>query len=57
MMTNALVSAFVSSEENSARVLAETNRILKPRIRQNMMMSSVMLRWNEIEKALFYTGA
>lgn len=57
MMTNALVSAFVSSEENSARVLSETNRILKPRIKQNMMMSSVMLRWNDTEKSLYYTGA
>lgn len=57
MMVNALVSAFVSSEESSSRVLSETNRILKPRIKQNMMMSSVMLRWSEPEKALYYTGA
>ena len=57
MMTNALVSAFVASEENSARVMSETNRILKPRIKQNMMMSSVMLRWNDPEKALYYTWA
>jgi serine phosphatase RsbU (regulator of sigma subunit) len=57
MMVNALVSAFVVSEVSSAKVLAETNRILKPRIKQNMMMSSVMLRWNEAEKALYYTGA
>lgn len=57
MMVNALVSAIVLSEESSARVLAETNRILKPRIKQNMMMSSVMLRWNDKDKALYYTGA
>jgi serine phosphatase RsbU (regulator of sigma subunit) len=57
MMVNALVSAFVSREENSAKVLAETNRILKPRIRQNMMMSAVMLRWDNKEKNLYYTGA
>lgn len=57
MMVNALVSAFVSQEESSAKVLAETNRILKPRIRQNMMMSAVMLRWDNKEKALYYTGA
>ena len=55
MMVNALVSAFVSQEESSAKVLAETNRILKPRIRQNMMMSAVMLRWDYKEKALYYT--
>jgi serine phosphatase RsbU (regulator of sigma subunit) len=57
MMVNALVSAFVVSEESSARVMSETNRILKPRIKQNMMMSSVMLRWNEKKKALYYTWA
>ncbi|MBP9812215.1 serine/threonine-protein phosphatase [Candidatus Gracilibacteria bacterium] len=57
MMVNALVSAFVSQEESSAKVLSETNRILKPRIRQNMMMSAVMLRWDYKEKALYYTGA
>lgn len=57
MMVNALVSAIVVSEESSAKVLAETNRILKPRIKQNMMMSSVMLRWNDRDKALYYTGA
>ena len=57
MMVNALVSAFVVSEESSARVLVETNRILKPRIKQNMMMTCVMLRWNEATKTLFYTGA
>ena len=57
MMVNALVSAFVVSEESSARVLVETNRILKPRIKQNMMMTCVMLRWNEVTKTLFYTGA
>ena len=56
MMVNALVSAFVVSEESSARVLSETNRILKPRIKQNMMMTCVMLRWNEPHKMLYYTG-
>lgn len=57
MMVNALVSAFVLREESSAKVLAETNRILKPRIKQNMMMSAVMLRWDYKDKALYYTWA
>ena len=57
MMVNALISAFVTEEINGARVLSETNRILKPRIKQNMMMTCVMLRWNEKEKKLYYTGA
>ena len=57
MMVNALISAFVTEETNGAKILSETNRILKPRIKQNMMMTCVMLRWNEREKKLFYTGA
>ncbi len=57
MMVNSLVSAFVTSELSSARVLSETNRIMKPRIRQNMMMSCVMLRWDDKAKLLYYTGA
>ncbi len=57
MMVNALISAFVTEETNGAKILSETNRILKPRIKQNMMMTCVMLRWNEREKKLYYTGA
>jgi len=57
MMVNALISAFATEETNGARILSETNRILKPRIKQNMMMTCVMLRWNEKEKKLYYTGA
>lgn len=57
MTVNALVSAFVSSEQSSATVLSETNRILKPRIKQNMMMTCVMLRWDDVTKTLYYTGA
>jgi len=57
MMVNSLISAFATEEINGARILSETNRILKPRIKQNMMMTCVMLRWNEQDKTLFYTGA
>lgn len=57
MMVNALISAFATEEVNGAKILSETNRILKPRIKQNMMMTCVMLRWNETEKKLYYTGA
>ena len=57
MMVNALISAFSMSEVNGAKILAAANRILKPRIRQNMMMSCLMLRWDEKTKQMFYTGA
>ncbi|NRH20597.1 serine/threonine-protein phosphatase [Candidatus Gracilibacteria bacterium] len=57
MMVNALISAFSLSENNSATILAKTNSILKPRIKQNMMMTCVMLRWDANTKKVFYTGA
>jgi len=57
MMVNALISAFSLSEESGASVLSLTNAILKPRIKQNMMMTCVMLRWDAESKAMYYTGA
>lgn len=57
MMVNALISAFSLSESNWANILAKTNTILKPRIKQNMMMTCVMLRWDAIAKSMYYTGA
>lgn len=57
MMVNALISALSLSELNGANILANTNRILKPRVKQNMMMSCVMLRWDATNKAMYYTGA
>lgn len=57
MMVNALISAFSLSENNGATILAKTNRILKPRIKQNMMMTCVMLRWDANTQKIYYTGA
>jgi serine phosphatase RsbU (regulator of sigma subunit) len=57
MMVNALISAFALTETSGAPILAATNHILKPRIKQNMMMTAVMLRWDEMLQALYYTGA
>jgi serine phosphatase RsbU (regulator of sigma subunit) len=57
MMVNALISAFSLSEQSGAKVLSLTNTILKPRIKQNMMMTCVMLRWDTKAKAMYYTGA
>jgi serine phosphatase RsbU (regulator of sigma subunit) len=57
MTVNALISALSLNELNGATILANTNRILKPRVKQNMMMSAVMLRWDAIHKAMYYTGA
>lgn len=57
MMVNALISAFSQNLLSGAEILAETNKILKPRIKQNMMMTAVMLRWDSENKKIFYTGA
>lgn len=57
MMVNALISGFSKMLENSAEILARTNEILKPRVKSNMLMTLLMVRWNEKERKLFMTGA
>lgn len=57
MMVNALISSFTQSYLNGAEILAATNAILKPRIKQNMMMTCVMLRWDSVHKKMYFTGA
>lgn len=57
MVVNALVSGFAKMLVNGASILAQTNEILKPRVKSNMLMTVLMVRWNEIEKKLYMTGA
>lgn len=57
MMVNALISWFAQYETNGANILAQTNNIVKPRVKQNMMMTAIMLRWDEKSKKMYYTGA
>ena len=57
MIVNSLISAFSLSESNGASILSKTNTILRPRIKQNMMMTCVMLRWDANAKKMYYTGA
>ena len=57
MMVNALISGFSLTDVNGAGILAKTNAILKPRVKQNMMMTCLLVRWNEAEKKLYMTGA
>ena len=57
MMVNALISAFSSTDANGASILSQTNAVLKPRIKQNMMMTCVMLRWDATNNKMYYTGA
>lgn len=57
MIVNALISGFSKIVENSADILARTNEIVKPRVKSNMLMTLLMIRWNEQEKKMYMTGA
>lgn len=57
MVVNALISGFSKMLVSSAEIIARTNEILKPRVKSNMLMSLLMIRWNERERKLYMTGA
>lgn len=57
VMVNALISWFSKIFKSSAQILANTNEILKPRVKSNILMTILMLRWNEAEKRLFMSWA
>jgi phosphoserine phosphatase RsbU/P len=57
VMVNALISGFSKIFKSGAQILANTNEILKPRVKSNILMTILMLRWNEAEKRLFMSGA
>ena len=57
MVVNALISGFSKMLVNGASILVQTNEILKPRVKSNMLMTLLMIRWNSLEKKLYMTGA
>jgi serine phosphatase RsbU (regulator of sigma subunit) len=57
VMVNALISWFTKIFKSSAQILANTNEIIKPRVKSNILMTILMLRWNEAEKRLFMSWA
>ena len=57
MIVNALISAFSKVLVSGAEILADTNEILKPRVVSNMLMTLLLVRWNERERKMFMTGA
>lgn len=56
-MVNALIWGFSKVFKKWNQILGYTNEILKPRIKTNMLMSLLMVRWDEKEKRLFMTWA
>ena len=57
MMVNALVSALSTMHVKWSEILSLTNKILKPRVKANLLMTLLLLRWNEKEKRMFMTWA
>lgn len=57
IMVNALISWFAKAYKSSAQILAKTNEILKPRVKANLLMSLLLVRWDEKQKRLFMTWA
>ena len=57
VMVNALISGFAKIFKSWAQILGYTNEILKPRIKSNILMTLLMIRWDEAEKRLFMTWA
>lgn len=57
IMVNALVSWFSIVYKSWSKILSKTNEILKPRVKANLLMSMLLVRWDENEKRLFMTWA
>jgi len=57
MMVNALISAFSKFFLKGSDILSYTNEVLKPRVKSNILMTTLLIRWNQREKRLFMTGA
>jgi len=57
MMVNALVHGYSQVTKKGNQILAHTNDIIKPRVKANLLMSMLLVRWNEKEKRLYMTWA
>lgn len=57
IMVNSLISAFTKVFISWSQILAHTNQILKPRVKANLLMSLLLIRWNEKDKKLYMTWA
>lgn len=57
VMVNALISWFSKIFKSGAWILTFTNEILKPRVKSNILMTLLLIRWDEEQKRLFMTWA
>lgn len=56
-MVNTLIEWFIKNYESWADILSKTNQVLKPRLKANLLMSLLLVRWDEEEKRVFMTWA
>ena len=57
MMVNTLIRWLSEIIINSSDILIRINKLLKPRVKSNMLMSLIMLRWNINEQQMYMTWA
>ena len=57
IMVNSLIAWFSQIFVKWNQILAKANEILKPRVKANLLMSTLLVRWNAKEKKLFMTWA
>jgi sigma-B regulation protein RsbU (phosphoserine phosphatase) len=57
MMVNALVSGYSKVTHKWNHILALTNDIIKPRVKANLLMSMLMVRWDEKQQKMYMTWA
>lgn len=57
MMVNALVSGYAKVTDKWNHILALTNDIIKPRVKANLLMSMLMIRWNDKTQKMYMTWA
>ena len=57
IMVNALISWFSKVYKNWAQILSKTNEILKPRVKANLLMSLLLIRWDSEKRKIYMTWA
>ncbi len=57
IMVNSLIAWFSKIYEKWSDIMARANEILKPRVKANLLMTVLLVRWNESQKRLFFTWA
>ena len=57
MMVNSLISAYVKVTEKWNHILSLTNDIIKPRVKANLLMSILLVRWNAKTQKMYMTWA